>query len=477
MVHPLKHGVIYQIYPRSFADANGDGIGDLRGIIQRLDYIRSLGVDAIWLSPIHPSPQADFGYDVADYFDVDPTFGALSDLDHLVASAHELGIRVLLDLIPCHTSIEHPWFREHPDWYFWSDHGPGNNWRAVFGGPAWSRDAQTGRFYMHRFFPEQPDLNWRNPQVVLAISEVIRFWRSRGIDGFRVDALDGLVKDALLRDEPPAQAPFCLPNRAEYDALDHVHTVNVPENLSAVAALRDAAADAFLVGEVYLPATQQAPYLQHLDLAFCFEFLHAPLDAVRLGAIIESATGLGDVAWVMSNHDFPRLASRWGPERARVAAMLLLTLPGTAFIYQGDEIGMVDGPGIHPPLDRAGRDPYRHPMQWTREGGFTTASPWLPLIDPARCNVADQERERGSMLWLYRELIALRRGFSDAFSVLSASFGVLAYRRGDYIVTLNLSGEHRAAPFSGDVVLATHEGAGVTGLPANSGFVARARAR
>ena len=252
-----QDAVVYQIYPRSFQDSDGDGVGDLRGIERRLDHLAYLGVDAFWLSPIYPSPLADFGYDVSNYTAVDPAFGTLGDLDALVAGAHERGLRVLLDLVPSHTSIEHPWFREHPDWYIWSPvDGPPNNWKAAFGGGAWSRDEQTGRWYLHTFYPEQPDLDWRNPEVVAAMQEVVRFWLRRGVDGFRVDAVNVLVKDAELRDDPPATGTFPLPLVGESAELEHVYSADRPEVVDALAAIREAAGDALLVGEVYLPAAR-----------------------------------------------------------------------------------------------------------------------------------------------------------------------------------------------------------------------------
>jgi alpha-glucosidase len=317
-----------------------------------------------------------------------------------------------MDLVPCHTSIEHPWFREHPDWYIWSGRdGPANNWRASFGGIAWSPDPyERGRgWYLHSFYPEQPDLDWRNPEVVAAMQGVIRFWLDRGVDGFRLDALDRLVKDADLRDDPPASAPFALPLDEEYAQLEHLYSTNSPDITAALAAIRDAAGDALLVGEVYLPAADVTPYLDYLDLAFAFELFHSPFERDRLDAAIEAAAALGTgTAWVLSNHDFPRVATRWGREHVREAAELLLTLPGTAFVYQGDEIGMEDGPGATPPIDRAGRDGARHPMQWDADGGFTSGTPWLPMVDPEERNVADQRDDPGSLLNHYRNLIARR---------------------------------------------------------------------
>jgi len=467
-----QDAVVYQIYPRSFQDSDGDGVGDLRGIGRRLDHLTYLGVDAFWLSPIYPSPLADFGYDISNYTAVDPAFGTLGDLDELVAHAHERGLRVLLDLVPSHTSIEHPWFRDHPDWYIWSPvDGPPNNWKAAFGGGAWSRDEQTGRWYLHTFYPEQPDLDWRNPEVVAAMQEVVRFWLRRGVDGFRVDAVNVLVKDAELRDDPPATETFPLPLVGESAELEHVYSADRPEVVDALAAIREAAGDALLVGEVYLPATRSARYLTQLDLVFAFELLFSPWEAEALRAAIGAAAELGRVAWVLSNHDFERLATRVGPENVRAAAVLLLTLPGAAFVYQGDEIGLPNGPGADPPYDRAGRDPLRHPMQWDASpaGGFTTGDPWLPPIDPAERNVEAQRGDPGSLLELYRTLIALRRGLGDGFRLVDAEPGVVAFERGGHTVAVNTTAEPRLAP-AGELVLATHEG---EGLPPHAALIMR----
>jgi alpha-glucosidase len=471
---------VYQVYPRSFQDSDGDGVGDLRGIAMRLDHVASLGVDAVWLSPIYPSPLADFGYDISDFCAVDPVYGTLEDFDALLAAAHERGLKLLMDLVPNHTSIEHPWFREHPDWYFWADgERPPNNWVASFGGPAWTRDERTGRWYLHSFYPEQPDLNWRNPEVVAAMQDVVRFWLDRGVDGFRVDAIDRLLKDPELRDDPPANEPFALPLQEDYGRLQHLYSVNAPDMGTAIGALREAAGDALLVGEVYLPTAGLAPYLEHLDAAFVFEFLHAPLDAEALRAVIEPALALDRPAWVISNHDFGRAATHFGPGNERLVALLLLTLPGPAFVYQGDEIGMVEGSGHDPPLDRFNRDRARHPMQWdaSRHGGFTTGEPWLPAVDPATRNVAAQEVDRASLLWLYRDLLALRGELGGEARFLDAAPGTLAFRRGDeHVVALNCTREPRPAPAAGDLRLST---SGERGGPApetldpSQGFIAR----
>jgi alpha-glucosidase len=471
--------VVYQIYPRSFQDRDGDGVGDLPGIAARLDHILSLGVDALWLSPLYPSPLADFGYDVSDHTAIDPVYGTVEDFDALVAQAHRRDLRVLLDLVPSHTSIEHPWFREHPDWYVRAEGDrPPNNWVATFGGSAWGRDERSGHWYLHSFYPEQPDLDWRNPEVLEAMQGVVRFWLERGVDGFRIDAIDRLLKDPQLRDDPPARGPFALPLPQEYSRLEHLHSVNAPDIGTALAALREAAGDALLVGEVYLPTAALAPYLEHLDAAFCFEFLHAPLDATALRAVIEPALELERPAWVISNHDFGRAATHFGPGRERIAAMLLLTLPGLAFLYQGDEIGMVEGPGGDPPRDRAGRDRARHPMQWdgSEHGGFTTGTPWLPAVDPAERNVAAQEADRGSLLWHYRDLASLRRQLRGELTFIDAQPGVLAFLRGErHLVALNCADDVRPAPPAGPLALGTSGDRG--GLPPENlgpgeGFVA-----
>jgi alpha-glucosidase len=474
-----ESAVVYQVYPRSFQDSNADGIGDLPGLRSRLGHIASLGVDALWLSPVYPSPMADFGYDVCDYRNIDLTFGTLDDFDALLADAHRLGLRLLMDLVPCHTSIEHPWFREHPDWYIHAegDRRP-NNWVATFGGPAWSRDELSGRWYLHSFYPEQPDLDWRNPELVVAMQEVIRFWLDRGVDGFRVDAVDRLLKDRLLRDDPPARTPFALPLDDQYARLEHRYSADVSDVERGLAALRGAAGDRLLVGEAFLPTAALDRYLRYLDLVFCFEFLFSPLQADAMRAAIEPALELGRIAWVLSNHDFGRATTRFGPGRERLAALLLLSLPGAAFIYQGEEIGLLEGPGADRPFDRAGRDPARHPMQWDawRHGGFTDGTPWLASVDPAVRDVADQEHDRGSLLWFYRDAIALRRELRGALSFIDAAPGVLAYERAEHVIVLNLADQPRPAPCAGELCLGTdgeRHGPAPRELAPQQGFLAR----
>jgi alpha-glucosidase len=462
-----REGVVYQIYPRSFADSDGDGVGDLEGIVRHLDHLPWLGVDGLWLSPVYPSPLADWGYDVSDYTGIDPQLGTLDGFDRLLAEAHQRDLRLLMDLVPCHTSIEHAWFREHPDWYIWADSGdrPPNNWTSAFGGSAWEREPAGGRWYLHSFYPEQPDLDWHNPAVVQAMQDVVRFWMERGVDGFRIDAIDRLVKDRQLRDDPPSSEPFGLPLLDHELGRDLCNSRNGPGTERALAALREAAGDGLLVGEVYLPTARAEPYLSQLDRLFVFELLHATWDADVLRRAIGPAAALrgrpgAGPAWVLSNHDFGRLAHRFGREHERAAAMLLLMLPGTAFIYQGDEIGLGNGPQANPPRDRLGRDSFRNPMQWdgSPQGGFTTGEPWIPLADPAARNVAGQRGDPASLLSLYRELIALRRTLPRAFEAVDDVPGVVAFRRGDRLVAINLSPQRRPVP-GGEVLLATARGA------------------
>lgn len=438
-----KHGVIYQIYPRSFQDTNGDGVGDLEGIRRRIGYLKQLGVSAVWLSPIFPSPMADFGYDISDYTDIDPLFGNLTDFDALLRDLHDAGIRLLLDLVPNHTSNLHPWFREsrssrdNPkrDWYLWHDAGrdggPPNNWLAHFGGRAWEWDEQTGQYYYHAFLKEQPDLNWRNPDVENAVFDVMRFWLDRGVDGFRVDALAHLIKDAHLRDNPVN--PDYHPRQSDYDRLLPTYSADQPEIHDIVRRMRrvvDGYPGRVLIGEVYLPVVRMMAYYgsddsRGIHLPFNFQLITMPWDAAQIAAAIDEYEGAlpahGWPNWVLGNHDQPRIASRVGIDQAMAATLLLLTLRGTPTLYYGDEIGMRDVPiaphqmrdpqGLNMPGKNLSRDPARAPMQWdaTPGAGFTQAEPWLP-VDRAhpRVNVEQQARDPHSLLNFVRRLIALR---------------------------------------------------------------------
>jgi alpha-glucosidase len=472
-----EQAVIYQVYVRSFQDADGDGVGDLPGVTARLEHIAALGAKAVWLSPIYPSPNADFGYDVSNVTDVEPAFGTMEDLDGLVARAHELGLHVVLDFVPCHTSTEHPWFREHPDYYVWAD-APVNNWVAAFGGSSWGHDEQTGRYYLHSFFPEQADLNWRNPEVREQMTAAMRFWLDRGVDGFRLDALDRLMKDPELRDDPPATRLPALPGESRDLELEHVHSRNAPDLGSALSEIRAAVGDALLIGEVYLPVREAAPYLESLDVVFNFEALFGVGDAAKLREAIEVGLRTGGQGWVLSNHDFSRLVNRAGFQNARAVALLLLTLPGPVFLFQGDELGVPDTGMAGPEQDRNHRDPFRTPMIWDDtepHGGFSTGDPWLVPSEPLPPGAAQQTEDPGSVLSLTREAIALRgRLGSDQGRVIPSGPGSLVLARGGHMVAVNLSDTPEQAPAIGEIVLEARPGDGADPgtLPAHGGWIA-----
>ena len=476
-----EQAVIYQVYVRSFQDTDGDGVGDLPGVTAHLDHIASLGAKAVWLSPIYPSPNADFGYDVSDFTDVEPVFGTLADLDALVARAHQLGLKVVLDFVPCHTSTEHAWFREHPEYYVWAD-APANNWRAAFGGSSWGRDEQSGRYYLHSFFPEQADLNWRNPEVREQMTGAMRFWLDRGIDGFRLDALDRLMKDPDLRDDPPATHRPELPGDAADLELDHIHSRNAPDLGSALKEIRAAVGDALLVGEVYLPIAEAVPYLESLDVVFNFEELFAVGDPDRLRDAIEAGLRTGGQGWVLSNHDFSRLVTRAGVPNARAVTLLLLSLPGPVFLFQGDELGIGDTRMKGPEQDRNHRDPFRTPMLWDDNephAGFSTRDPWLTPSDPVPPAVAQQRDDPASVLSLTRNAIALRERLgAEQGRVLSSAPGTLAVERGGHVIAVNLSGSPAPSPAplaSGQIVLEARPGDGAdpSVIPAHGGWVAK----
>jgi len=485
-----RDGVLYQIYPRSFADSDGDGVGDLRGIIARLDHLEWLGVDGIWLNPTMASPNDDWGYDVADYRSVHPELGTLADLDELIAEAGRRGMRVLLDLVPNHTSDRHVWFEDasagrdarHRDFYVWAEPGPGggppNNWLSAFSGPAWTLHEPTGQYYLHNFLSSQPDLNWFNEEVRDEFDAILRFWFERGVAGFRIDVCHAIVNDAELRDDPPAE-PHDHPHIQER-GLRQVFSMNRPEVHDVLRRWRALAAAAdperILVGETYvLDLEELMPFYgtgeDELHMAFNFLFVHAELDATELRGIVEGVErGLPELSWPVytgSNHDAGRLATRWagGDEaKARCALLMLLTLRGTPFLYYGDEIAL---PEVDVPPERRldpvpdNRDRCRTPMPWTADGGFTDGDPWLPAGDTAARNVADQREDPGSVLHLVRDAIALRRERADlrtgSYASLPAPRGAWAYRRGDgTTVALNLSDERVTVEHvSGRVLIAT----------------------
>lgn len=506
--HPWwQRGVIYQIYPRSFQDSDGDGIGDLAGIEARLDHVARLGVDAVWLSPIFPSPMADFGYDVADYCGVEPLFGDLPTFDHLLAATHARGLKLLLDFVPNHSSDQHPWFiesrssRDNPkrDWYIWRDPvrgpdgslGPPNNWISDFGGSVWEWDEATGEYYLHAFLPQQPDLNWRNPDLKAAMMDVMRFWLDRGVDGFRIDVLWHIVKAQGLPDNPPN--PAWTPDQTERDRVIQLHSTDQPEAHAISAEFRRLSGsyetgpddERLLIGEIFLPNERHArwygtPEAPQVHLPFNFQLIETAWDATRLRTIIAdylaSLPPHGWPNWVIGSHDAARIAGRVGEAQARVAMMLLLTLRGTPTLYQGDElaIGKVpipedrirDPQHFRQPHLGIGRDTSRTPMPWdtSPHAGFSTVEPWLPLNPdwPTR-NVASQEDDPHSMLALTRALLAMRRA-EPALSVgtmrlVEAPEGVLAYDRqeGDtrLRVLLNLTSRDIPLDWPGTPLLTT----------------------
>jgi alpha-glucosidase len=506
-----RDGIFYQVYPRSFQDSNNDGVGDLAGIIHRLPYLLTLGVDAIWLSPIFVSPMADFGYDIADYTGIDPLFGTMDDFDALVKATHESGLKLILDLVPNHTSDQHPWFQEakrsrddpRRDWYIWrdgqgndqangqangkandKDGGPPNNWLSEFGGSAWEYDAASGQYYYHAFLAQQPDLNWRNPDVRAAMYDVMRFWLRKGVDGFRVDVIWHLVKDAEFRDNPPN--PGYVEGRPPNERVLTRYSADQPEVQDVVVEMRrvmDEFGDRVLIGEIYLPYERLMAYygkdLTGAHLPFNFALLSAPWHARDIEKIIadyEQALPHGAWPnWVLGNHDRPRVASRVGPAQARVAAMLLLTLRGTPTLYYGDEIGMPQVPiapdQVRDPFEKnvpgigVGRDGCRTPMQWSANAnaGFSSVPPWLPLAaEFTHENVVNLSAEKRSILNLYRALIRLRKQHAALvtghYRPVTAQGDLLLYRReieGEVItIALNLGS---------DPALLSTEGRGLDG--------------
>jgi alpha-glucosidase len=469
-----KDGIIYQIYPRSFSDSNQDGIGDMAGITARLDYLRDLGVDAIWLSPVYPSPQADFGYDVSNYVDIDPLFGSLKEYDRLIREAHKRKIHVIMDLVLNHTSDEHPWFvesrksRNNPyrDWYIWRDPSPEgkepNNWYSVFGGKAWKFDPTTGQYYLHLFHEKQPDLNWRNPKVQKTILASMKFWLERGTDGFRLDVFNAYFKHADLPDNPGVR--FGLRG---FERQQHIYDGDQPEMIPVLQKFRkllNRYPERYMVGETFFSTPEKAAFYSgddRLHAAFNFSLLESKWNAQRYRKAIDTWDKVtGSKVWpnyVLNNHDNPRTVTRWkdgdDDARAKLGATMLLTLRGTPFLYYGEEIGMrdvklkrseiMDPPGkAYWPLYK-GRDGCRSPMQWdgSSQAGFTKARPWLPVHPNHKTrNVAAQLKQRESLLNVYKQLIALRR---ESTALRRGDFSIVEQSNPDCLVYQRTHGKMR----------------------------------
>ncbi|WP_373414672.1 alpha-amylase family glycosyl hydrolase [Ensifer aridi] len=491
---------IYQIYPRSFQDSDGDGVGDLNGLLSRVDYLAWLGVGAVWLSPVCRSPMRDFGYDISDYTDVDPLFGTLADFDRLVEALHERNIKVILDVVPNHTSDQHSWFvksrssRDDPkrNWYVWADPGPHggppNNWLSRFGGSAWEWDARTEQYYYHAFLREQPDLNWHNPEVRSAFADVLRFWLRRDVDGFRVDASAVLAEDPLLRDEPPN--PDFDSETPPPEKFNRVFTDARPETMSYIEEMRavvEEFSDRALLGEVQGGIGRIGQFYDgerprfHLPLNFLLldTDWHAATLAAGIDQYINAIPDGAWPVWILGSHDKPRIASQLGLAQARIAAMLLFMLPGTPIFYAGDEIGMpnamISSEDARDPFEALvpgyglNRDPERAPMRWdsSEKAGFTTGEPWLPLGDHVEeRNVASQQGDRRSLLSLYRQLIALRQTepalVAGRFQPLRSERGVLLFERCSddkrLLIALNTRDSSRTCPLqsAGALRLNTH---------------------
>ncbi|UXN70559.1 alpha-glucosidase family protein [Devosia neptuniae] len=497
-----RGGVIYQVYPRSFQDSNGDGVGDLPGILRRLDHIAGLGVDCIWLSPITQSPQEDMGYDVSNYIDVDPLFGTMEDFDSLIERAHALGLKVIMDQVVSHTSDQHPWFREsrlsrdnaRADWYVWADPlpdgSPPNNWPAVFGGRAWEWNPTRGQYYLHNFLASQPDLNFHNAEVQDAVLDIMRFWLERGIDGFRLDTVNYYFHDKKLRSNPPNKRDEHLPYAVNpYDMQEHKYSKSQPENvafLQRVRALLDQFPGATSVGEVgdsHKAVELMAEYTSggdKLHMCYSFEFLGPQFTAKHFRTRIEQFfkhSKDGWPCWSFSNHDVPRHITRWAPHSVdpaalgRQAAALLLSLKGSVCLYQGEELGLpetdlifeelTDPRGIRFWPEDKGRDGCRTPMPWDdgeAPNGFTTGTPWLPVKPPqSALNAALQNADANSTLAFYRAILAWRRShpvLSDGdIDFLKTPEPILAFRRtgpdATMLCVFNLSAEPQQLTLTG----------------------------
>lgn len=472
--------IVYQIYPRSYQDSNGDGVGDLQGIIKRLDHLLDLGTKVVWISPIFPSPMADFGYDVSDYTGIDALFGTMEDFDQLLEEVHKRDMKLLLDFVPNHSSSEHPWFleskksKDNPkrDWYIWKDPAadgdPPTNWQSVFGGSAWEYDEKTGQYYYHAFLKEQPDLNWRNPEVQKAMMNVLRFWLEKGVDGFRVDVMWHMIKDDQFRDNPPN--PDYTEDQSPYEQHLQTYTTDQPEVHKIVRQMRavlDEYDERLLIGEIYLPIQKLVAYYgennEGAHLPFNFQLVTLPWEAEKIQAAINEYEGAipegGWPNWVLGNHDKSRIATRVGKEQARIAAMLLLTLRGTPTVYYGDELGMED---VHIAPDQVqdpqeknipgkklGRDPERTPMQWddSRYAGFSEKEPWLPLMENYKdLNVEQEKKNEKSMLNFYKTLIQLRQSepalhignYIPVYTKGSLLSYIRSFKEKKYLIVLNL---------------------------------------
>jgi alpha-glucosidase len=504
-----RGAVIYQIYPRSFADSNGDGIGDLPGITSRLDHVAKLGADAVWLSPFFASPMRDFGYDVADFCAVDPVFGTVGDFDALVERAHALGLSVIIDQVYSHSSDQHPWFQrsrssrtnDRSDWYVWADAkpdgSPPNNWQSVFGGPAWTWDARRGQYYLHNFLREQPDLNLHHPPVQDALLDVARFWLERGVDGFRIDAINFAMHDPSLRDNPPA--PGKDKRTRPFDFQQHLYNQSHPDIVKFLERLRrviDRYDGRFTLAEVggdhaigEMRAFTEGS--RRLDSAYGFDFLYAEALTPRLvaSAVKEWPDGpeIGWPTWAFENHDAPRAISRWCRDAdcnafARVKMLLLASLRGSIIVYQGEELGL---PQVDVPFDRLqdpeaianwpetlSRDGARTPIPWAADApyaGFSNAEPWLPLPDSHRAFAVDrQDADPASLLQFTRACLELRNRHpalrSGAMRILQADDQLLVFERGaageDLRCTFNLSGRPASVAAGGRLLFSTGDAGG-----------------
>lgn len=496
-----RGAVIYQIYPRSFQDSNGDGVGDLPGILKRIGHVASLGADAVWLSPVFTSPMEDMGYDVSNYRDIDPLFGSLEDFDELVAHAHDLGLKVIIDQVISHSSDQHPWFKEsklsktnsRADWYVWADPNPDgsppNNWASVFGGPAWEWNTTRRQYYLHNFLPSQPDLNFHNREVQDAVLDVLRFWLERGVDGFRFDTVNYYFHDAELNANPPAARKETLPEVNPYDMQDHLHDKNRPENLDFLKRVRVLLDefDATCVGEVgeHQRAVEiMAAYTEgneRLHMAYSFDLLGPQFSVAHFRGKIEAFNAgapHGWPCWSFSNHDVIRHLSRWQAyaldqdDLARQAAALLLSLRGSVCLYQGEELGLqqaeilfeelTDPPGIRFWPEYKGRDGCRTPMPWeagAAPNGFTEGVPWLPVKPPhSERSAAQQDGDPHSVLAYYREILKFRKAnpalVTGDISFFETGEPVLAFTRrlddAAMLCVFNLSAAPVTVPLEGE---------------------------